>query len=169
MIIKKQYRDRGVEHFIQPTLRFVNSLKALSDIIASELFFGGKIVSFNKTSLKIEAKILQCIDTSIYIGEEVEMSEVLAFVNFYLKASQDSVEQICEDIAVKISDKTLSASLCPNIVNRLSKLKFIVISYFNILDKKDIESCLKNNLDDVFAAIELAKETNCSICELLSA
>lgn len=82
MITVKQTRDRGTETYDLGTSdkTVMGSLKLLLDC---ELKFGADVTDLGKTSLTVVTRVLDCIDTTVFSGDEVAMKWLIDTASAY--------------------------------------------------------------------------------------
>ncbi len=175
MITVKQFRDRGNEHFEQATLTFNNPLEAVVHLAKAELGWGGQIVDVDENHIKVQTRVLNCLDTSIFEGSAEEMKPLFEFAYFYMETREkysnlivDETVDYIQCLPNEIGGVPLFLSILTPFLIGGNRLKVAVMLACGMRDEKDIKAGLSAKIDDLVAAVQLSKEGRCSFREALA-
>lgn len=81
-------RRRGTEEFNLGEMQ-LSKYAAVHDLLMNELSFNGMVTEITKTSVTIVTRVLNCVDTTVYSGEEDDMLPLLAVIHAWYSVDHD--------------------------------------------------------------------------------
>jgi len=174
MITVTQTRDRGDEHFGQPTLTFDDPLEAVVHLAKVELGWGGQIVEIDESHIKVQTRVLACIDISIFEGPVEEMKPLFELVYFYLEASQkhsdlivDQTVDYTSSLPNGVGNRPFFFTMLAPLLMGGNRLKVAVMLACGLKDEVDIKTGLEASIEDLVAAVQLSQQEGSSFREAL--
>jgi hypothetical protein len=175
MITVKQYRDKDGERFTQMTLTFNEPLEAVAHLVRVELGWGGQIVDVSENRVKVQTRVLHCLDTSIFEGPPEEMRPLFELVYFYMEASEkhgDIIVDEAVDYTQRLPDGIGGVPLFLSMMAPLlvggNRLKVAVMLACGVQDENDIKAGLGVKIENLVAAVQISKDGHCSFREALA-
>ncbi|MCA9804877.1 MAG: hypothetical protein KC777_23065 [Cyanobacteria bacterium HKST-UBA02] len=156
-------RDRDGEHFDQGS-RQETPMEALRVLVQAELAYGGEITEASGTRLVVVARVLACVDTTIFEGTAAEMTALNQTAYYYLAACQEHdtvMEGVLADLARlpnNAGGNPLIISMAAPMLMGRNRLAYASMRALGITDEHDVAAGMLLGLGDFFSALELMEE-----------
>lgn len=174
MITVTNYRNNGME--CPPVMYECTSTKALESMVIYELGFGGYVTDISRTRVVVNTEILRCKDRTVFEGPAEEMDFL---VNVAAHHAATMGEKESRSVLVENAGKFLGAlpdniggvplyisMMAPFLMGNPSA-KVALLFAAGMTDPETVRQIIPISLKDLFAAVELHRETGTPIVEIV--